>query len=153
MEKENIVEIVIGKNYTKTVEIFLKYFMNIVKNLDIRRKSKPKMDNDPIINAIKTFEKHLSIRKKVICILTPFLVLIAIKGEVEKEKSLPNESTVSQEKDLPVKTIKGIINKNFNHEIDIFRFMKKGDGKPIFKKNLERRQRKLSVCKHLSYLI
>ena len=153
MEKENIVEIVIGKNYTKTVEIFLKYFMNIVKNLDIRRKSKPKMDNDPIINAIKTFEKHLSIRKKVICILTPFLVLIVIKGEVEKEVSLPNESTVSQEKDLPVKTIKGIINKNFNHEINIFRFMKKGDGKPISKKNLERRQRKLSVCKHLSYLI
>ena len=153
MEKENIFEIVIGKNYTKMVEIFLKYIMNIVKNLDIRRKSKPQMDNDPIINAIKTFEKHLSIRKKVICILTPFLVLIAIKGEVEKEKSLPNESTVSQEKDLPVKTIKGIINKNFNHEINIFRFMKKGYGKPIFKKNLERRQRKLSVCKYLSYRI
>ena len=32
MEKENIFEIVIGKNYTKMVEIFLKYIMNIFQS-------------------------------------------------------------------------------------------------------------------------
>ena len=45
------------------VEIFSKYFINIVKSLDTPREYKAKLDNYPIINVIRTFEKHPSIMK------------------------------------------------------------------------------------------
>ena len=60
--------------------------------------------------------------------------MTVIKDEIEKEVRFPSDSTASKEKDIPVKMINGIINKNFNHEIDISRFIKKGEGKPIFKR-------------------
>ena len=45
---------------------------------------------------LKHLKNKLALEKKVICILTPFLVLIVIKDEVEKEVRLPNESTVKR---------------------------------------------------------
>ena len=60
--------------------------------------------------------------------------MTVIKDEIEKEVRFPSDSTASQEKDILVKMVNGIINKNFNHEIDISGFIKKGDGKPIFKR-------------------
>ena len=60
--------------------------------------------------------------------------MTVIKDEIEKEVRFPSDSTASQEKDILVKMVNGIINKNFNHEIDISRFIKKGEEKPIFKR-------------------
>lgn len=45
------------------VEKINKYVTNIVKNLDIPRENKAKMDNDLILKAIKIFEKPTSNRK------------------------------------------------------------------------------------------
>ena len=44
-------------------EIFRSYFDGIVDGLNIKRCEIFKEDSDPILNAIKTFEKHPSILK------------------------------------------------------------------------------------------
>lgn len=58
MEKGNTV----SEDY-ELVEIFSNDFTNIVKKLDIPREDKAKMNNDTIINAIKTFDKQPTIKK------------------------------------------------------------------------------------------
>ena len=62
------------------IEISGKYFANIVKNFDLPRESNAKLDNNPVINFIKAFEKHPSVIKIKgrICILTSSLVLIML---------------------------------------------------------------------------
>ena len=47
----------------KVVEIFRSYFDGIADGLNIKRCEISKEHSDPILNAIKTFEKHLSILK------------------------------------------------------------------------------------------
>ena len=70
-KKEQIVSVeknVVSED-SQSVEIFsiVKYLVYLVYleilSLDIPREYKPELDDDPIINVIRTFEKHPSIRK------------------------------------------------------------------------------------------
>lgn len=78
---------------SQSVEIFsiVKYLVYLVYleilSLDIPREYKPELDDDPIINVIRTFEKHPSIRKIKGHTHTNsvFSFDYVIKEEVEKE--------------------------------------------------------------------
>ena len=81
----------------------------MAKSIDIPREHKAELDNNPIINVIRTFEKHPSNREiKSYAHPNPvFSFDYATKEEVNKEIRLANESKASQEKDTLVKIIKG----------------------------------------------
>ena len=75
-----------------------------------QEKNKTKLGNDLVINAIiRTFEKHLSIRKLKghMHANSVFSFGYVTKKEVEKEIRLLNESKASQGKDIPVEVIEG----------------------------------------------
>lgn len=80
---------------------------NIVKICDFPRENKVKMDNDPTIIAIKTFEKQPNMKrhkmKRHIHPNSVFSFDYVFKEEVEEVIRPLNESKASLEKDISVK--------------------------------------------------
>ena len=77
----------------------------MAKSIDIPREYKAGLDNDPIINVIRTFEKHPS-NKEIKSYVHPNSVFsfdYATNEEVNKEIRLANESKALQEKDTQLK--------------------------------------------------
>ena len=77
----------------------------MAKSIDIPREYKAELDNDPIINVIRTFEKHPSNReiKSYVHPNSVFSFDYATNEEVNKEIRLANESKALQEKDTQLK--------------------------------------------------
>ena len=128
------------------VEIFNEYFGNIVKNLGIKYNNDIRLDNDPVINAIKIHEGHASIRKikdlsgenNIFCFdLVTF-------DEVWEEIDKLDTYKTSQHLDIPTKIIKQNVDiftpyfhESFNNMLEYSSFpneMKNADVIPIFKK-------------------
>lgn len=110
---------------SQSVEIFsiVKYLVYLVYleilSLDIPREYKAELDDDPIINVIRTFEKHPSIRKIKGHMHTNsvFSFDYVIKEEVEKEIRL-HKKKISQFSRITKDLLSQIISENFNHTID-----------------------------------
>ena len=145
-------KIVLTENDTTFLEknkiagIFRSYFDGIADGLNIKRCEMSKEHNDPILNAIKTFEKHPSILKiKELNSGCRFsfenLYLEGVK-KVTRELDI---TKASQLLNIPTKIIKQNANIfyefffiNINHSISNSTFpeqLKWADVKPVFKKN------------------
>ena len=130
----------------QVAEIFRSYFDGIVDGLNIKRCEISKEHIDPILNAIKTFEKHPSILKiKELnsgCRFSFENVSLEAVKKVTRELDI---SKASQLLDIPTKIIKqnaDIFSEfffvNINHSINNSTFpeqLKWADVKSVFKKN------------------
>ena len=130
----------------EVAEIFRSYFDGIVDGLNIKHCETSKEDSDPILNAIKAFEKHPSILKiKELSSGCRFSFENVSLEDVKKVTRELNISTASQLLDIPTKIIKqnaDIFSEffffNINHSINNSTFpdqLKWADIKPVFKKN------------------
>ena len=130
----------------KIAEIFRSYFDGIVDGLNIKRCEISKEHNDPILNAIKTFEKHPSILK--IKELNSGCRFSFENVSLEDVKKVTRELDITkafQLLDIPTKIIKqnadifsGFFFVNINHSISNSTFpeqLKWADVRPVFKKN------------------
>ena len=127
-------------------EIFRSYFDGIVDGLNIKRCEISKDHSDPILNAIKTFEKHPSILKiKKLNSGCRFSFKNVSLEDVKKVTRGLDITKASQLLDIPTKIIKqnaDIFSEfffvNINHSISNSTFpeqLKWADVKPVFKKN------------------
>ena len=127
-------------------EIFRSYFDGIVDGLNIKRCEISKDHSDPILNAIKTFEKHPSILKiKKLNSGCRFSFKNVSLEDVKKVTRGLDITKASQLLDIPTKIIKQNADIfyefffiNFNHSINNSTFpqqLKWADVKPVFKKN------------------
>ena len=130
----------------EVAEIFRSYFDGIVDGLNIKRCENSKEDSDPIINAIKTFEKHPSILKiQEVSYGCRFSFENVSLEDVKKVTRELDISKASQLLDIPTKIIKqnaDIFSEffcvNINHSVSNSSFpdqLKWADVKPVFKKN------------------
>ena len=130
----------------EVAEIFRSYFDGIVDGLNIKRCENSKEDSDPIINAIKTFEKHPSILKiQEVSYGCRFSFENVSLEDVKKVTRELDISKASQLLDIPTKIIKqnaDIFSEffcvNINHSVSNSSFpdqLKWADVKQVFKKN------------------
>ena len=130
----------------EVADVFRSYFDGIVDGLNIKRCEISKEDSDPILNAIKTFEKHPSILKiKELSFGCRFSFENVSLEDVKKVTRELDISKTSQVLDIPTKIIEqnaDIFSEfffvNINHSINNSTFpeeLKWADVKPVFKKN------------------
>ena len=163
-------KIVLVENYTtfseenEVAEIFRSYFDGIVDGLNIKRCEISKEDSDPILNAIKTFEKHPSILKiKQLSSGCRFSFENVSLDDVKKVTRELDVSKASQPLDIPTKIIRqnaDIFSEfffaNINHSINNSTFpdqLKWADVKPVFKKNsrtVKENYRPVSILPNIS---
>ena len=128
-------------------EVFNNYFGNIVKNLNIESRELKNLDIDPVINAIKNYQNHPSIKKIEASLEqkeTFSFNLSSFDNVFEEIKKLDNSKT-SQQSDIPTKIIKQNINiftqflhTSYNNMLEFSIFpneMKNADVIPIYKKD------------------
>ena len=116
VEKETVIS-----EDCELAEVFNNYFENVVKNLNIQSPIYLHEDNDPIANAIKNFEQHLSI------VCSSFSFKPVSLDEIIKETLNLDTSKATQKSDIPTKIIKQnqdiffkFIFENVNNMIDTY---------------------------------
>ena len=131
----------------KIAEIFRSYFDGIVDGLNIKRCEISKEHNDPILNAIKTFEKHPSILKiKELNSGCRFSFENVSLEDVKKVTLELDITKASQFLDIPTKTLSRMliffpefffVSINYSISNSIFpEQLKLPEVKPVYKKNL-----------------
>ena len=131
----------------KIAEIFRSYFDGIVDGLNIKRCEISKEHNDPILNAIKTFEKHPSILKiKELNSGCRFSFENVSLEDVKKVTLELDITKASQFLDIPTKTLSRMliffpefffVSINYSISNSIFpEQLKLAEVKPVYKKNL-----------------
>ena len=144
--------------------IFRSYFDGIVDGLNIKRCEIPKEDSDPIINAIKTFEKHRSILKMQElssgCRFSFENVNLEDVKKVTRELDISKASQLLDVLTKIINQIAGIFSEfffvNINHSINNSTFpdqLKWADVKPVFKKNsrtVKENYRPVSILSNIS---
>ena len=110
LKDEKIVLVENGTTFSEeneVAEIFRSYFDSIVDGLNIKRCEISKEDSDPILNAVKTFEKHPSIlRIKELSSGSTFSFESVSLEDVKKVTRELDISKASQLLDIPTKIIK-----------------------------------------------
>ena len=148
----------------EVAEIFRSYFDGIVDGLNIKRCEISKEDSNPILKAIKSFEKHPSILKiKELSSGCRFSFENVSLEDVKKVTRELDISKASQLLDIPTKIIKQNADifaefffVNINHSINnstLPEQLKWADVKPVFKKNsrnVKENYRPVSILPNIS---
>ena len=131
----------------EVVKIFDSHFSNVVQNLDIENINCISVSDDPVIEAIKSFENHPSIMK-INTIFDTYIDLFRFQDvnldDISREINNLDKSKACQENDIPTKIIKENCDifaehllADFNRSVNSNTFpdiLKLADVRPIFKK-------------------